>query len=189
MKNYVFIKKLIGNHSELEIFDVGHITYSKKNVLTVFFIRINKELSIQENIIENFDIENTGDSFEYKVCDRCFKYLKTSANFSGNRIKKHGIITNRPSCKACRKIKDGKNISNRDRNIWDKNKPVNFSLFTCPICKKTTIVGLSKIVLDHCHKTGKVRGYLCESCNTGIGRFDDDPNLVSEAKKWLERPV
>tara|TARA_B110000211_G_C14040063_1_gene536362 strand:- start:1400 stop:1552 length:153 start_codon:yes stop_codon:yes gene_type:complete len=48
-------------------------------------------------------------------------------------------------------------------------------------------VGISKIVLDHDHSTGEVRGWLCESCNTGIGRFDDDPQIVQKAINWLKK--
>ena len=43
-----------------------------------------------------------------------------------------------------------------------------------------------QIVLDHNHKTGEVRGYLCESCNTGIGRFDDDVTILKRAITYLE---
>ena len=34
--------------------------------------------------------------------------------------------------------------------------------------------------------TGKVRGFLCESCNTGIGRFDDDIEILKKAIHWLQ---
>ena len=61
-------------------------------------------------------------------------------------------------------------------------------IFECPICKKRTIPGLtSKIVLDHNHSTGKVRGWICDSCNTGIGRFKDDTKLLEEAIKYLQK--
>ena len=52
---------------------------------------------------------------------------------------------------------------------------------------KTTIVGITKQVLDHDHVTGKVRGYLCESCNTGIGRLDDNIKLIENALDWLKK--
>lgn len=29
--------------------------------------------------------------------------------------------------------------------------------------------------LDHCHRTGKVRAFLCGHCNAALGRMDDDP--------------
>lgn len=187
MNEFVYVNN--SNYTELELNDVGHITSSSDSGLKIFFMRIGRELTLSKNFVTSFDIHKTGDQFSHKVCDRCFKRLNTEESFSGNRIKKHGVVTNRPSCKSCRKIKDGKNISKLDRDLWEKKKPKDYTLFTCPICNKTTIVGLSKIVLDHCHKTGKVRGYLCESCNTGIGRFDDDPKLVQVAVKWLEKPL
>lgn len=54
----------------------------------------------------------------------------------------------------------------------------------CAICLK--LVGGTKINVDHCHKTGKVRGLLCWNCNIAIGYFKDNTNNLKNALKYLE---
>lgn len=55
----------------------------------------------------------------------------------------------------------------------------------CAICGTvpTTERGLH---VDHCHKTGAVRGLLCHSCNTGIGALRDDPDTLLKALNYLK---
>ena len=41
--------------------------------------------------------------------------------------------------------------------------------------------------VDHCHETNKVRGLLCHHCNTALGLFKDNTDVLSNAIKYLER--
>lgn len=42
------------------------------------------------------------------------------------------------------------------------------------------------LVVDHCHKSGVVRGLLCDRCNSGVGLFCDNPRTMDFAAKYLE---
>ena len=44
----------------------------------------------------------------------------------------------------------------------------------------------NKLVVDHCHNTGKVRGLLCTMCNKGIGLLGDTEENVSKALVYLK---
>ena len=44
-----------------------------------------------------------------------------------------------------------------------------------------------RLVVDHCHKTGKVRGLLCDLCNSGLGRLKDSVELLKKAIDYLDR--
>lgn len=41
--------------------------------------------------------------------------------------------------------------------------------------------------IDHDHKTGVLRGMLCQQCNRGIGMFRDDPTILDRAADYLRQ--
>lgn len=58
----------------------------------------------------------------------------------------------------------------------------------CKICgTKDPGKGLKHFHVDHSHETGKVRGLLCHSCNTGIGLFKEDVKLIEKAIEYVNR--
>jgi hypothetical protein len=45
----------------------------------------------------------------------------------------------------------------------------------------------TRLAIDHCHKTGKVRGLLCDKCNRSIGLLKDDVSVLKSAIKYLTK--
>lgn len=45
----------------------------------------------------------------------------------------------------------------------------------------------TRLNVDHCHSTGKVRGLLCDACNRAIGLLKDSPDLLNKAISYLAR--
>ena len=55
----------------------------------------------------------------------------------------------------------------------------------CAICKCRQ--RFQKLAVDHDHKTGKVRGLLCVSCNRGLGTFFDSTYRLRAAADYLDK--
>jgi len=39
--------------------------------------------------------------------------------------------------------------------------------------------------IDHCHKTGKIRGILCNRCNRAIGLLREDSAIIQSAAEYI----
>ncbi|MGA3200756.1 MAG: endonuclease domain-containing protein [Halobacteriota archaeon] len=74
--------------------------------------------------------------------------------------------------------------SNQALDMWENQQG------NCAICNKpmeragNTSLGAT---LDHCHKTGLLRGFLHQGCNKGLGHFFDDPLTLRKAAEYLEQ--
>ena len=54
----------------------------------------------------------------------------------------------------------------------------------CAICNRPP--GKRRLHVDHCHKTGKIRGLLCLRCNRVLGFMRDDPQLLHAMADYVE---
>jgi hypothetical protein len=64
-------------------------------------------------------------------------------------------------------------------------RPVRARPAVCECCGKPS--GARSLAIDHCHLTGKFRGWLCARCNTSIGDLGDDIAGLQRAIAYLER--
>jgi hypothetical protein len=57
----------------------------------------------------------------------------------------------------------------------------------CAICGGERNGAGTRLHIDHCHDTGKVRGMLCSKCNTAVGLLDNDPDRAEKLAAYLRR--
>lgn len=43
-----------------------------------------------------------------------------------------------------------------------------------------------RLSVDHCHKTGKVRGLLCQECNFALGLLEDDRAKIVALLQYVD---
>lgn len=99
-------------------------------------------------------------------CSSCRK-IKSIDEFHKNdyRCKKCNVIHQRDMNRR----KYG--ITNEEYDIFYK-----YQRGCCAICGKERDV----LCVDHDHRTGKIRGLLCRTCNYFLGVIHDDPKKLAE---------
>ncbi len=122
---------------------------------------------------------------QVKTCKECGKEKDVEA-FAPNQYGKNNRVLRRPVCRECyaKKVK----INPEQKRLFEKNnpRPKIGEIFLCPICNRSFKREHSNdVVLDHSHIDGSVRGWLCSSCNTSLGKFKDDVNVLQRAINWI----
>lgn len=130
-----------------------------------------------------------------KICSKCNIEKLTTEFYKTTSRTKDGL---RLECKLCWKIacKHYHDSNKEQRKFWvrDQHYKRNYGISAqefdelvknnkgiCPICKQKR-----KLVMDHCHKTGKIRDTICSSCNHALGSAKDSKEILTNMILYLE---
>lgn len=138
----------------------------------------------------------------HKECSLCGE-IKLHSEFHKDKNKRHRGLAF--YCKECANNKarafHNKHKNNTDyllekRNRYFKTKyglTLNEYLeklkaqdSKCAICGVELSQSGHGTHLDHCHKTGIIRAFLCTNCNRGLGHFQDSIENLQEAINYLK---
>jgi hypothetical protein len=117
---------------------------------------------------------------ELLKCTRCGEEKEASLRFfPPHNKKKNGLDS---WCRVCRSTYRSEINRGRFRLVISDEdlKDLKRDIQQCVICGSE-----EKLVVDHDHKTGEIRGMLCNHCNRGLGHFRDDPDLLEYARIYL----
>jgi hypothetical protein len=117
---------------------------------------------------------------ELLSCTKCKTDKPATAEYFPLHNKKRNGLDS--WCRTCRSKYWNANCRGAYRNaITDEAlADLKATVMQCVICGNE-----EKLVVDHDHQTGKVRGLLCNHCNRGLGHFKDDPMLLEFAAQYL----
>ncbi len=135
-------------------------------------------------------------------CSKCKKF-KTVSNFHKSKNRPNGLNC---YCKDCRYVLNhrpdimeqrrqaGRKHTLRVRynlTLEDYNEMFEIQNGTCLICNKPEKRKLKNgiifpLVVDHNHKTGQIRGLLCDRCNKVLGWIDENILLLKALEKYLK---
>lgn len=146
-----------------------------------------------------------------KTCSKC-GVEKSLSEFHSDKTKKFGV---RHDCKICHIEKQkqyaylnknkiralGKIYYQNNKQKWTREalkRKFNLTIDEyntilknqnggCRICnRKENSTPNRMLEVDHCHKTGQIRGILCGGCNKAIGLLKDSPILCESAANYLK---
>lgn len=129
-----------------------------------------------------------------KYCTKCETEYPATQEFFYSR--KGGKLKLQSHCKDC--VKEGMLKYDRPKQdpVYARNRAlkIKYNLTPdaynalleiqgncCAICKD----GDKRLVVDHCHVSGKVRGLLCHQCNVALGMFKDNKTTIKTALEYL----
>ena len=132
-----------------------------------------------------------------KKCSMC-GVIKMRSNFykDKNRVDSMSNYCKECTLKRNKKWRESNEYANSESALWTRRKlfyGITKDEFyeilekqdnKCAIC--CTAIDKSGHV-DHCHKTKKIRGILCASCNKGLGMFKDSLINLSNAIEYLKK--
>ena len=115
-------------------------------------------------------------SDDVAMCSSCGE-SKPRSMFGDNRWRKKGIQSR---CKLCTKA-DVRKLRGVDPQVASLESLPHAK---CDICRTDT----RRLFLDHDHVDGRMRGWLCYRCNTGLGLLGDTEDALVSAWIYLWTP-
>ena len=150
-------------------------------------MKICPRCGVQKNVTEFYRKHRTSREL-HSHCKECMKAEMAAPEYRArsNARRRHR-----------RFIDPAVSLKSRQQKVWRKYglswddllKMLVSQNGCCAICRKgitpDSDAKADQPHIDHCHTTGRIRGLLCLTCNTGLGMFGDSLDLLDCARAYL----
>ena len=154
------------------------------------FLSINKN---ETRVCDTCQIEKTVDEFFYpksgKQCKSCRS--KQRSNYRKNRtalgFKNSYVEINSLTPEIHDRRKEYMMMYRFKITLKDYDNLLKEQNYCCALCKRHQSEFIRELNVDHDHTTGAIRGLLCNSCNTGLGKLGDNIEGLQRAIEYLKK--
>jgi Recombination endonuclease VII len=137
-----------------------------------------------------------------KFCPKCEKTLPIAHFYFNARLSRYDSW-----CKDCQRIAN--RVRRRTTYTPEVGRAENYRRYgltlqqfeemlvaqggVCAVCgRPETVINpytkkIQQLHIDHCHLTGRVRGLLCQECNTAYGMLEEDPERIRLLLAYAEK--
>jgi hypothetical protein len=158
---------------------------------------------------KNGNMVFSGGQMETKTCNVCGVEKPLDSEYFRLSVykRKDGQRCFRPTCRSCDNKKNLDRYHNKGGKQKQKTRAQRYNLKKyglsveeynemvlaqdgkCKICLSTDSHRTNtkyNLFVDHCHKTGKIRGLLCHHCNAALGHMRDSKDVLERAIRYLD---
>jgi len=131
--------------------------------------------------VEEFYKRSKSKTWRNSICKQCQKDASKERN-----VRERALLAgdNTASTEKIRSARHANSLANKLKRYGLTQTEFellqSMSNGNCYLCDK------EGYVIDHCHTTGKVRGWLCFNCNIMLGHAGDSPELLRRAADYLD---
>lgn len=166
--------------------DKFYLSHGKRNSICIACRK-----AYEARYSERQKLNYSGPKVAGKLCGLC-KRVKFAVFFAANKRRSDGLDCYCVDCRADSNARADIKRSGKREVEYSFLKRYNLTLEQyrailqsqdgkCAICQSDTGV---KFIVDHCHKTGKVRGILCRTCNTMLAGIET-PGFIERSLAYL----
>ncbi len=130
------------------------------------------------------------------VCNKCGAD-KPSSEYYARKNRPCGIGS---ECKQCIRDRANSRYKDNPERVLDMSAARTYNTTVehiqqlreeaggkCQICGREGKAHYKRLVIDHDHKTGKIRGCICSNCNSILGYCNDDITTLQNLIKYMQK--